>query len=353
MSLTENKPNFFDMEEGDLQSYMVGLGKERYRAQQVFKWVYRENETCPEQMTNLSKTFRTELPKLIRWSLPELVTHHKSVDGTQKFLFRIATGETMESVVIPSEDRLTLCVSSEVGCNMACKFCFTAKQKLKRRLSAGEIVGQLYAVQAKLEPGQRISNIVFMGMGEPLDNSDAVFKSIRIMHSTWGFNLSRKKITVSTSGIVPEIHKVTEAGVRLAVSLNAVDDETRSKIMPINRRWPIAELLEACKQHALVTKEKVTLEYVLLKGITDSLDHARKLVKLTQDLPCKINIIPFNEHPNSGFLRPPERHIVKFQEELLKVGVHALRRKTMGRDIYAACGQLTSVDKNHPMSLDS
>jgi 23S rRNA (adenine2503-C2)-methyltransferase len=234
---------------------------------------------------------------------------------------------------------------------MACSFCFTGKQKLKRRLTAGEIVGQFLQVMDRLDPGVRISNIVFMGMGEPLDNAEAVFKSIEIFHSPWGLNLSRKKITVSTSGIVPMIPKVTEAGVRLAVSLNGVNDEVRSRIMPINKRWPIAELLDACRAHCDATGDKVTMEYVLLKDVTDSLEDARDLYHLTKTVPCKINIIPFNEHPDSGFSRPEEDRIVAFHNELMRLGAHVLRRKTMGRDIYAACGQLTSAHKNHPVRL--
>lgn len=350
--LNQTRPNFFSLTVEDLKSIFQGLGKEQFRAQQVFKWVYEQRVTEPENMTNLSKAFRSELGQFFDFSLPTVVTHLKSVDGTQKFLFDMGQGLTVEAVLIPSDDRLTLCISSEIGCNMACRFCFTGKQKLKRRLTAGEIVGQLMQVHDRLEADQRISNIVFMGMGEPLDNPEAVFKSIEILHSTWGMNISKKRITVSTSGIVPEMWRIAASKVRLAVSLNGPDDEIRSQVMPINRKWPLKELLAACKEYTRATRDKVTFEYVLLKGVTDQLEHARKLVKLTRDVPCKINIIPFNEHPGTGFERPDDKQVALFHKELMDLGAHVLLRRTMGRDIFAACGQLTSKYEEHPQQMD-
>lgn len=343
--------SFYEYSLPELKAELKGLGKESFRAEQLFRWIYGERVTDFDQMTNLSKAFRTEMSLMLDLSLPRVLTHLKSRDGTQKFLFDVGGGQSVEAVLIPSDGRLTLCLSSEIGCNMACGFCFTGKQKLKRRLTAGEIVGQFLQVMDRLDPDQRITNIVYMGMGEPLDNPEAVFRSIEIFHSPWGINLSRKKITVSTSGIVPMIPKVTEAGVRLAVSLNASNNQTRTEVMPINKRWPIEELLQACREHCEKTGDKVTMEYVLLKGVTDSMEHARELVHLLRDVPSKINIIPFNEHPDSGFHRPSEETIVAFHAELMRLGAHVLRRKTMGRDIYAACGQLTSAHKDHPVSM--
>ncbi len=345
------KPSFFEFTLDELKGHLQSLGKEGFRSQQLFRWVYQMRVSDFSQMTNLSKDFRRELPEMLDLSVPRVLTEAKSLDGTRKFLFDVGEGQSVESVLIPSKDRLTLCVSSEVGCNMACKFCYTAKQKLKRRLSAGEIVGQFLAVADRLPEGQRITNIVFMGMGEPLDNPDAVFKSVEILHSPWGVGFSKRKVTVSTSGIVPLIPRVTEAGVRLAVSLNGVNDDVRSRIMPINKRWPIAELMKACRQHTEESGDRVTFEYVLLKDVTDSLEDARALYRLTRSVPCKINIIPFNEHPNSGFHRPSEARIERFQEELMRLGAHVLRRKTMGRDIYAACGQLTTAANPAPIAL--
>lgn len=345
-------PNFYNFTMSELADYLVSKGTQKFRAQQLYRWVYGEGVKDFEQMTNISKVLRAEFPQMLKVELPTVLTEHVSTDGTRKYLFDMGGGKSVEAVLIPSGDRLTLCVSSEVGCNMACKFCYTAKQKLQRRLDTWEIVGQFVAVSERLPEDMRISNIVFMGMGEPLDNCDAVFKSIEILHSPWGMNVSRRKITVSTSGIVPMIPKVAEAGVRLAVSLNGVDDEIRSKIMPINRKWPLAELLQACRDHCDKTGDKVTLEYVLLRDLTDSLEDARKLYEITRDVPCKINIIPFNEHPNSGFHRPSEGRIVRFQEELMRLGAHVLRRKTMGRDIYAACGQLTTLQEKNSKPVE-
>ena len=202
--------------------------------------------------------------------------------------------------------------------------------------------------------GRRISNIVFMGMGEPLDNSDAVFKSIEVIHSPWGVNLSRRKITVSTSGLIPEMYKVADAKVRLAVSLNGYDDEVRSKVMPINKRFPLKDLLDECRRYSRATGEKVTMEYVLLKGVTDQIEHARKLVKLLADVPSKINLIPFNEHPGSGFERPSDETVQAFHREAMRLGGQVLLRRTMGRDIYAACGQLTTkVDRPENMDISN
>lgn len=348
----ENKAvNFYSLTLEDLKAYLKGKGKETFRAQQIFKWVYEQRITDPEQMTNLSKDFRQDMPKILSFELPPVIQHLKSVDGTQKFLFDMKDGMSVEAVVIPSEDRLTLCISSEVGCNMACKFCFTGKQKLKRRLRTEDIVGQFMQVHDRLTEGQRITNIVFMGMGEPLDNPEAVFKTVDVIHSPWGINLSRKKITVSTSGIVPEMWRVADAKVRLAVSLNGPTDEIRSQVMPINKRWNTDELLKACKDYSNKTKDKVTFEYVLLKGVTDQIEHARQLVKLVHGVPCKINIIPFNEHPGSGYERPDDAAIEAFHTELIRLGAHVLLRRSMGRDIFAACGQLTTI-KDRPQNMD-
>lgn len=342
------KVRFFDLNLTDLSQALKGLGKEGFRGQQLYRWIYGLGVQDFDRMTNMSKDFRAELPNMFDFTLPEVLKVHKSVDGTTKLLFNVGNGKSVETVLIPSKGRLTACLSSEVGCNMACKFCYTGKQKLQRKLETWEIVGQFVQASRILPEGERITNIVFMGMGEPLDNCEATFKSIEIFQSQWGFNLSRKRITVSTSGIVPMIPKVTEAGVRLAVSLNGVNDKIRSEIMPINKRWDLEQLLEACRVHCRESDDKVTFEYVLLKGVTDSLADAKALYQLTRSVPCKINIIPFNEHPDSGFQRPDEKAIVDFQNELIRLGAHVLRRKTMGRDIYAACGQLTTAVKKAP-----
>ncbi len=357
ISTTPEPINFYSFTLPDLEAYLKKYGKEKFRAQQIFKWVYEARVTDIELMSNLSKDLRAELKHLISFDLPPVLKHLISVDGTQKFLFDVGNNNSIEAVLIPSDDRLTLCVSSEIGCNMACQFCYTGKQKLKRRLTAGEIVGQFmvaYDALNKAGKGQRITNIVFMGMGEPLDNSDNVFKSIEVIHSPWGINLSRKKITVSTSGLIPEMYKVAEAKVRLAVSLNAYSDEVRSLVMPINKKYPLKDLLDECRRYYRATGEKITMEYVLLKGVTDQIDHARQLVKLLKDVPCKINLIPFNEHPGSGFERPDDATVQAFHTEAMRLGAQVLLRRTMGRDIFAACGQLTTkVDRPETMDISN
>lgn len=345
--------NFYDYSLPELEQILTGLGKEKFRAQQVFKWVYEKRVENFEDMSNVSKAFRSELPAIFHFELPKVVAELKSKDGTRKWLFDIGDGMTIETVLIPNKERLTLCVSSEVGCNIACRFCFTGKQKLKRRLSTGQIVGQfLHAQDSLAKEGMRVTNIVFMGMGEPLDNPDAVFKAIEILHQPSGINFSRKKITVSTSGIVPLMPLIAKSGARLAVSLNAPNNEIRNHVMPINRKWDIWQLLDACREHVRESGDRVTFEYVLLKGVTDRLEQAKELWELVRDIPCKINIIPFNEHPGSGFERPEPESVIAFQNELIRLGAHVLLRKTMGRDIFAACGQLTSQYEGRPERLD-
>jgi 23S rRNA (adenine2503-C2)-methyltransferase len=354
MPQVAEKVSFFDLPMDELALRLSGMGKEKFRAKQLFNWVYQQRIHDFDQMSNVSKAFRAELPMLFDFHEMKVVQELKSVDGTRKWLFDVGQGMTVETVLIPSKDRLTLCVSSEVGCNMACRFCYTGKQKMKRRLSAGEIVGQfLHASDSLKKDDLRVTNIVFMGMGEPLDNPDEVFKAIRILHEPDGIGFSRRKITVSTSGIVPLMPKITEAGVRMAVSLNAPNDETRTKVMPINKRWNIHQLLDACKAHSEASGDHVTLEYVLLKDVTDRLEHARELYQLTKDVQCKINIIPFNEHPGTDYLRPDAEQVVKFQNELIRLGAHVLLRRTMGRDIFAACGQLTSLYEGRPETMST
>lgn len=353
--------NFFSFSLGDLEELFKAYGKEKFRAQQIYKWAYDKKVTDLDQMTNLSKDFRAQLANMLTFKLPPVVKHLKSVDGTQKFLFDVSSLEenakgnskTVESVVIPAEDRQTLCISSEVGCNMACKFCYTGKQKLQKRLTADQIVGQFLQVQNAMGPDDRLTNIVFMGMGEPLDNSDEVFKAVEILNSPWGINFSRRRITISTSGIIPEMWKVAHNKTRLAVSLNGYDDESRSAIMPINKKYPLKDLMKACEEYIKESGDRVTFEYVLLRGITDQVEHARKLHQLTKHIPCKINIIPFNEHPDSGFERPLDNQVIKFQQALIGLGSHVLLRRTMGRDIFAACGQLRSEFETHPGQMDT
>ena len=340
--------NFHDLTLEQLREKLAGLGKERFRAEQLYQWVYEKGVSDFDRMSNLSKAFRTELPNLLYFDLPRIVERLESNDGTIKILLDMGEGLTVESVLIPADDRLTLCVSSQVGCNLACKFCFTGKQNLLKRLSASQIVGQFLQARSLLAPGKRITNVVLMGMGEPLDNPEAVFSAIKILTEGIGLRFARKKVTVSTSGLVPLIPLVTQSGTRLAISLNGSNDRVRSAIMPINKKYPIKELLEACRLHVQESGDRVTFEYVLLKGVTDSVEQARELFRLTRSVPNKINLIPFNEHPDAEYVRPSQQAVLRFQNELIRLGAHAMVRKTMGRDIYAACGQLTSKFAEHP-----
>ena len=346
--------NFYDYTLPELGEILTSMGQQKFRGQQVFKWVYEKRVENYDEMSNVAKSFRAELPGIFHFQLPRTVAELKSKDGTRKWLFDIGDGMTIETVLIPNKDRLTLCVSSEVGCNIACRFCFTGKQKLKRRLTAGQIVGQfLHAQDSLAKEGLRVTNVVFMGMGEPLDNADEVFKSIEILHDPNGINLSRRKITVSTSGLVPHMHRIATAKVRLAVSLNAPNNEIRSFVMPINKKYDVYMLLDECRRYYDVTGDRITFEYVLLKGVTDKLGQAKELWELVRDIPCKINLIPFNEHPGSGFERPDRESVVAFQSELIRLGAHVLLRKTMGRDIFAACGQLTSKYEGRPDTMET
>lgn len=332
----------------DLETLFTGDGKERFRAQQLYQWVYRKGVTDLAEMSNLSKDFRLEMAGKFSFDLPPIATRADSNDGTKKLLLDVGGGKTIETVLIPAEDRLTLCVSSEIGCNMACQFCFTGKQKLQRRLDAHEIVGQFLRASSVVDEGQRITNIVFMGMGEPLDNLTGVFGAIEVLCDDHGINFSKKKITVSTSGLVPQIPRVAQSGVRLAVSLNASHDEMRDIIMPINKKYPIKMLMEACKEYVAETRDRVTFEYVLLKGVNDTPSDARRVAEIVKGVPCKINLIPFNEHDGSGFTRPSVETVLAFQKVLMSRGLSVFIRRTMGRDISAACGQLRSKFEGHP-----
>ena len=334
------KVNFFEYSLSESEDFFEEKDEKRFRARQLFQWVYEKGVIDPEKMLNLSKDFRQRINQLFQFNLPRLLKLRISEDGTRKYLFGVSGGGEVEAVMIPAKDRTTLCLSSEVGCNMACTFCFTGKQKLKKRLTAGEIVGQFLQVQKDID--RRITNIVFMGMGEPLDNISGIFKAIEIFKSDIGLNISRKKITVSTSGLVPQIKKVSELGVHLAVSLNAPNDLIRNQIMPVNRKYPLRALIRECIIHTEKAKDRITFEYVLLKDVNDQVHHAGQMAELVKKVPCKINLIPFNEHPDSGYQRPSRNQVFLFQKHLLNCGIHVTIRRTMGRDIFAACGQLVT-----------
>ncbi len=321
----------------ELEAFILGGGKERFRARQIFKWLYQQGALSFAAMSNLSREFREELERLacISELTPEVV--ESSADGTRKYLFRLADGNAVESVLIPDEGRNTLCISSQVGCAMGCEFCLTGHFGLVRNLTVAEIVNQVCAVKKDAE----IRNIVFMGMGEPLANLGAVIPAIQILTSNEGLQFSNRRVTVSTAGLVPELDILgSSVIVNLAVSLNATTDELRNQLMPINRRYPLKELLAACKRFPLPSRRYITFEYVLIRDCNDSLDDARRLVRLVSDIPCKINLIAFNEHEGSSLQGPSQRAIDVFHKYLLDKHFTVITRASRGGDISAACGQL-------------
>ncbi len=321
---------------------LAGMGKERFRADQIIAWLYRQRVDRIEEMTNLSRSFRKQLSEVAVIPSLECRAIETAVDGTEKFLFQLFDGSCIESVLIPEQKRLTLCLSTQVGCRQGCRFCVTGQQGFNRNLKVAEIVDQVIQVQKHADRlHRRISNIVFMGMGEPLDNFDALVKAIEILKYDDGLDFSSRRITVSSCGLVPQIGRLSAlVNVCLAISLNATDDETRSRLMPINYRYNLKTLLAACRQLPLKRGSRTTFEYILLKDINDSLADASRLVRLLKPLKSKINLIPFNEHPDLPFHRPSPERISAFQDVLLGSGLISIIRKSKGSDISAACGQL-------------
>ena len=320
-----------------LEQFLAGQGKERYRAAQLFKWLYQKDSADFSEMTNISRSLREELAatSLISRLEPEVVETGK--DGTRKYLFRLFDGNAIESVLIPEEDRNTLCISTQAGCAMQCAFCLTGTFGLARNLTTSEIVNQILAVRRDAD----VRNIVLMGMGEPLHNLDNVIPALKIMVEDNGLQFSTRRVTVSTCGLVPEMDRLgREVTVNLAISLNATTDELRDRIMPVNRRYPIAELLSALKRFPLPGRRKITVEYVMLGGLNDSLDDAKRLVRLLSDIPSKINLIPFNPHEGADFVPPTQSSLDAFHRYLLDRHFTVITRSSRGDDISAACGQL-------------
>lgn len=335
-----------------LTQEFAGLGKESFRAKQVFAWIYQRGARSFAEMTDLSKQLRVFLEENYMIPRPELTVQQDSeADGARKFLFRVADGKTIETVLIPAKDRLTQCVSSQVGCAMACQFCNTGDMGLMRNLKTHEIIDQVLEANRQLERpaaeifGHKLSNVVFMGMGEPFHNLDAVIDAVDILTCDYGLGLSQRKITVSTSGLVPQIEEFGKRSkANLAISLNATTDELRSEIMPVNKRWPLKELLDACRRYPLKANRRITFEYVLLGGLNDTLDDARRITQLLKGIPSKINLIPYNPHPASPFERPAIEKAYAIQKYLLDRGWNCTIRISKGRDILAACGQLRSAE---------
>jgi len=325
------------------------LGERRFRAKQVMKWIYSRNILDFEQMTDLPTELRLWLTENGKITLPETVEVARSNDGSAKFLFRLDDGKLVESVYIPDKnrDRNTICVSSQVGCKFDCAFCATGKMGFSRNLSSTEIIGQIYIVRQYIaQGGKNLTNIVFMGMGEPLDNLDAVVDSIEVLNVDVGFGIGHRKILVSTVGIPEQIEKLMNSDIKpkLAISLNAPNNRLRSKIMPINKKYPIENLFPLVQKYFKYSKRWVTFEYVMFAGINDSLKFADELVRLIKDLPIKVNLIPFNEIDGFDFKRPDDRIVMRFQSYLLANSLVVTIRQSKGRKIAGACGQLAGKE---------
>ncbi len=326
----------------ELEGFIATFGKERYRSTQILRWLYQKGVCSFDEMTNLSKRFREQLGQVSRISNLNPIRIEEAKDRTNKFLFELEDGNRIESVLIPDKSRLTLCVSTQVGCGLGCRFCLTGKMGLKRNLSVSEIVNQILAAKEHLHDKSSITNIVLMGMGEPLANYTNTLKAIELMAHPDGFCFSSRRITLSTAGLLPELKKLLNEKIRfrLALSLNASDEETRSHLMPINRRHPMKEVLKVLRNFPLKRRARITFEYVLLEGVNDSTGDAKRLIQLLKGIPSKINLIPLNEAPEIPFKKPTEERVREFQEILMRAGLTAIVRASKGTDISAACGQL-------------
>ena len=353
LELVENKnqENIIGLSREEICDRFLNLGLQKFRSGQVWHWLYHKGATSFEEMTTLSKKVRSQLGQTFAIKRPMVSEKQTSADGTIKWLLQFEDGAKAETVFIPEEDRGTLCISSQVGCTLNCSFCHTGTQRLVRNLSSSELVGQILIAFDELsawpsaQVGRPVTNIVLMGMGEPLYNLDNVIKALKIIMDNEGISISKRRITLSTSGIVPEFNRCgLETDVNLAISLHAVTDEIRDILVPINKRYPIKELINACREYPGVSNSRrITFEYVMLKGINDSTSDARALIKLMEGIPAKINLIPFNPWPGSPYECSEKKQIEEFAKIVLKAGYPSPVRTPRGNDILAACGQLKSA----------
>lgn len=339
-----HKLNLKSLSKEEIFLFIEKIGLPRYRAEQLLSWMYTKYAPEIDAITEFSKDLRSHLNGIAFISNLKLVERLQSSDGTEKFLFSLEDGNAIESVLISDENRFTLCISSQAGCAIGCQFCLTGKSGLVRSLKSYEITDQIIAVNRIISP-EKVTNIVFMGMGEPLMNFDNVVEALwRIIQF---IGISKRKITVSTAGILPKMLLIPlkAPDINLAVSLNAADNETRNRLMPINKKYDIESLITACKKYPLKSGRRITFEYVMIDGINDSPDDAHRLTKLLKGVRCKINLIPLNPHPESDFKRPPEERVLEFQKILSNKNIRALIRESRGQDILAACGQLRAVNR--------
>ncbi len=350
--------NLLDFDAHALAGYLTGMGEKPFRARQLMRWIYKEGESDFAAMTDIAAALRNKLAQDACIATPDIMREELSDDGTRKWLLDVGTGNAVEAVYIPEETRGTLCVSTQAGCALDCAFCSTGKQGFNRNLSVAEIIGQLWWANHQLGKGAptstssgqaqgnwKISNVVLMGMGEPLLNFDNTVSALRLMLDDQAYGLSRRRVTVSTSGIVPAMDRLREeCPVAMAVSLHAPDDKLRDMLVPINRKYPLKELLAACRRYLeKAPRDFITFEYVLLDGVNDSVQQAQELVRLVRDVPCKFNLIPFNPFPEALYRRSRLEAIHRFRDVLMEAGIVATTRKTRGDDIAAACGQLAGL----------
>lgn len=356
MNQTTDRVNLLDLDRDGLVAFCEAMGEKRFRAIQLLRWIHRHCVGDFEKMTDLAKSFRAMLVDRTEIRPPSPIWDKKSADGTRKWLFDVGNGNAIETVFIPEDDRGTLCVSTQAGCAMGCLFCSTGKQGFNRNLKTSEIIGQLWHAEKTLredlgvtDPADRvISNVVLMGMGEPLQNLDNVVAALKLMLDDNAYGLSRRRVTVSTCGLTLQMDKLAAAvPVALAVSLHAPTDELRDQIMPINRKHPLSDLMAACKRYlAHAPRDYITFEYILLGGVNDRLEHAKALAKLVRGVSCKFNLIPFNPFPDSDLRKPESKDVKAFQDYLMGQGIVTTVRKTRGDDIDAACGQLAGNIKD-------
>lgn len=347
------KTNLLNLGIKQLGDFVESLGEPRFRAQQLMQWIHQRRLRDFSEMSNLSKALRERLSECAEIVLPEVILSQASADGTHKWLLKVPGSNAIEMVFIPERERGTLCVSSQVGCALNCSFCSTGKEGFNRNLSLAEIIGQVWlAVDtlATLYPTKKrsVTNVVMMGMGEPLLNYDPVVQAMELMMNDLAYGLSKHRVTLSTSGVVPAMKRLREESeVALAVSLHAPTDELRDQLVPINKKYPLAELMEVCRNYfPNNSKRMVTFEYVMLEGVNDSLVHAKQLIRLLNNMPCKVNLIPFNPFPNTEYRRSSESTITAFQNRLTAAGINTWVRRTRGGDIDAACGQLAGDFKD-------
>lgn len=342
----DQRTNLLDLDRPRLESFVLGLGERRYRADQLLKWIHYQQVSDFDAMTDLGKAFRARLSEVATMKLPDIRAEQTSADGTVKWLLEVDAGNRIETVFIPDGSRGTLCVSSQVGCPLACSFCSTARQGFNRNLAVSEIIGQVWLARRRLRelrPDESgITNVVMMGMGEPLLNFENVVPAMNLMLDDFAYGLSKRRVTLSTAGIVPALLRLREASpVSLAVSLHAPNDALRDRLVPLNRSYPLDALLAACKtfidgQH----DRQITFEYVMLDGVNDQPEHARELARRLRGIPSKVNLIPFNVFPHAGYRRSPPERIDAFRDILVGAGLVTITRRTRGDDIDAACGQL-------------